>query len=184
MRSCSATRDLRRDNGSRSVRGRQSANPRITGGLVSPEQANAPAPAPSASGTCPRAANGQQSVSLGLLAGDLAALASHVGKLTWRRPTSVGDERGGSSRRVPNAGAPGLAATRPRQPRSQDFCNQTPSSAAWVPRQPCMASRSPPVIDAACAAVSQAASGDDRIARTIVAAGSLAWSGRPQGTLG
>jgi hypothetical protein len=37
-----------------------------------------------------------------------------------------------------------------------------------------MASRSPLVIDAACAAVSEAASGDDRIARTIVAAGSLA----------
>jgi hypothetical protein len=47
-----------------------------------------------------------------------------------------------------------------------------------------MASRSPLVIDAACAAVSEAASGDDRIARTIVAARSLAWSGRPQGTLG
>jgi hypothetical protein len=43
-----------------------------------------------------------------------------------------------------------------------------------------MASRSSLVIDAACAAVSEAASGDDRIARTIVA-GSLAWSGQPQG---
>jgi hypothetical protein len=39
MRSCSTTRDPRRHNGSRSVRGRQSANPRITGGLVSHEQA-------------------------------------------------------------------------------------------------------------------------------------------------
>jgi hypothetical protein len=38
MRSCSATRDPRRDNGSRSVRGRQSANQRIPGGLVSSEQ--------------------------------------------------------------------------------------------------------------------------------------------------
>jgi Domain of unknown function (DUF1918) len=46
-----------------------------------------------------------------------------------------------------------------------------------------MASRSPPVIDAVCAAVSEAASGDDRTARTIAAAGSPAWSGRPQGTL-
>ena len=44
--------------------------------------------------------------------------------------------------------------------------------------------QTPPVIDAACAAESEAASGDDRIARTIIAAGSLAWSGRPQGTLG
>ena len=33
-----ATRDPRRDKGSRSVRGRQSANPRITGGLVSHDQ--------------------------------------------------------------------------------------------------------------------------------------------------
>jgi hypothetical protein len=39
MRWCSATRDPRRDNGSRSVRGRQSADPRITGGLVSHKQA-------------------------------------------------------------------------------------------------------------------------------------------------
>jgi hypothetical protein len=38
MRSCSTTRDPRRYNGSRSVRGRQSANPRITGGLVSHDQ--------------------------------------------------------------------------------------------------------------------------------------------------
>jgi hypothetical protein len=39
MPSCSTTRDPRRDKGPRSVRGRQSANPRITGGLVSHEQA-------------------------------------------------------------------------------------------------------------------------------------------------
>ena len=39
MRSCSATRDPRRDNGSRSVRGRQSASQRIPGGLVSHDQA-------------------------------------------------------------------------------------------------------------------------------------------------
>jgi hypothetical protein len=116
VRSCSATRDLRRDNGSRSVRGRQSANPRLTGGLVMHEQAKRSRASPvgiryMAAGSKRAAIRVAWSACW-----DLPALASHVGKFTWRRPTAVGYGRGGSSLRVPNAGAPGRAATRPRQP--------------------------------------------------------------------
>ena len=51
-------------------RGRQSANPRITGGLVSSTRGNASPPPRSAPRMRPRAANGQQRLLLGLLARD------------------------------------------------------------------------------------------------------------------
>src|SRR4029450_5097630 len=52
--SCSTTRDPRRDKGPRSVRGRQSANPRITGGLVSSDQDKRSITAALRSGEAPR----------------------------------------------------------------------------------------------------------------------------------
>jgi hypothetical protein len=59
---------------------------------------NAHAPAPTASGTRPRAANGQQPLSLGLLAGTFRSLAATYGSSPLRRPASVGYRRGRSSR--------------------------------------------------------------------------------------
>src|SRR4029450_11784671 len=59
---------------------------------------NAPAPAPTASGTCPRAANRQQPLLLGLLAGTFQGLAATYGSSPLRRPASVGYRRGRSSR--------------------------------------------------------------------------------------
>jgi hypothetical protein len=76
---------------------------------------NAPSSAPAASGTWPRAANGQQSVSLGLLAGDLPELGSHVRELILRRPASVGYRRCRSCR-APRCRYPGRPAARPRRP--------------------------------------------------------------------
>jgi hypothetical protein len=87
-------------NGSRSVRGRQSANPRITGGLVSPTRGNASSPARSAARMRPRAANGQQLLLLGLLARDPCVLPSHVRKLAARRPAHGPDPSRPACRRL------------------------------------------------------------------------------------
>jgi hypothetical protein len=98
--SCSATRDPRRDNGSRSVRGRQSANPRIPGGLVSSTRGNASSPARSAARMRPRAANGQQLPLLGLLGRDPCMLPSHVRKRAVRRPAHSPDPSRPACRRL------------------------------------------------------------------------------------
>jgi hypothetical protein len=75
---------------------------------------------------------------------DLPAPASHAGKLTWRRPTAVGDGRGGSSLRVPDAGAPGRAANSTSStPGPRSLATRLHCQLLGVPRQPCMASRFP-----------------------------------------
>src|SRR5829696_4761848 len=107
MRSCSATRDPRRDNGSRSVRGRQSANPRITGGLVIHEQAKRSPAQPVGIRNTPTGSKRAVTLSLDLLTGRPRALAATYEARTLRRPTLVGYRRGGSSRR-----APGCRSTR------------------------------------------------------------------------
>ena len=103
------TRDPRRDNGSRSVRGRQSANPRITGGLVSHDQGKRFLASPVGIRDMARAATGQQSVSLGLLAATFRA-GSQLRKLTLRRPASVGTVAGRIAGRH-DAGTPGYPAS-------------------------------------------------------------------------
>jgi hypothetical protein len=184
MRSCSATRDPRRDNGSRSVRGRQSASPRITGGLVSHDQAKRSGASPVGLRDMPAGSKRAAIRVAWSTRWDLPALASHVGKLTWRRPTAVGDERGGASLRVPNAERPAALPLDLVNPCYQDSCIQTPSPAAWCPE--------------AAMHGEQVPFGHRRSVRSGIggglwrrperphdrAAGSLAWSGRPQGTLG
>src|SRR5215208_1020074 len=76
---------------------------------------NAPTPAPSASGTWVRAANGQQSVPLGLLVGIFLRLVANYGNSRCR-PAAVGYRRGRSRRARPGAGPPGYPVSRPRDP--------------------------------------------------------------------
>jgi hypothetical protein len=116
---------------------------------------NAPAPAPSASGTCPRAATWQQSMSLGLLVGTFRRLPATQGSSPGggQQQSATG---AGSSLRVPNAGAPGRAANSTSstpvpgvlQPDSIASCLVSRGSHAW--RADSLSG-----IDAACAAVSE-----------------------------
>ena len=73
------TRDPRRYNGSRSVRGRQSANPRITGGLVIPEQAKRSLASPVGIRDTLTGSKRAAALSLGLLAGTFLRLAATYG---------------------------------------------------------------------------------------------------------
>src|SRR5215218_2525370 len=140
---------------------------------------NALAPAPSASGHT----HGQQT---GSNPCRLVCLPGPSGACQSRKEAHLAAANS-SRRRARRGVSPGPNAERPAA-LPLDLVNPAPRTLATrlhrqllgVPRQPRMASRSPPVIDAACAAVSEAASGDDRIAGTIVAAGSLAWSGATQ----
>src|SRR5215218_4097254 len=140
---------------------------------------NALAPAPSASGHT----HGQQT---GSNPCRLVCLPGPSGACQSRKEAHLAAVNS-SRRRARRGVSPGPNAERPAA-LPLDLVNPAPRTLATrlhrqllgVPRQPRMASRSPPVIDAACAAVSEAASGDDRIAGTIVAAGSLAWSGATQ----
>jgi hypothetical protein len=88
--SCSATRDPRRDNGSRSVRGRQSASPRIAGGLVSHDQAKRSRARPDGIRDRPTGSK-RAAIRVAWPACSVpSALGSHEGrKLTWRRPTAA-----------------------------------------------------------------------------------------------
>jgi hypothetical protein len=135
MPSCSTTRDPRRDKGPRSVRGRQSANPRITGGLVSHEQAKRSL----VSSTGIRdMATGSKRAAIRVpwsACPDLPALGSQVRKLTLRRPASVGSGAAGLAGR-PGAGPPGYPASRPRDPIFTVPSQRTPSPAARRPEEP------------------------------------------------
>jgi hypothetical protein len=160
MRSCSATRDPRRDNGSRSVRGRQSANPRITGGLVSHDQAKRSRASPDGIRDTPTGSQRAATPVAWPACRDLPELGSHLRKLTLasasigrlpaRQVVSVGRQ---------DADAAGHPAARPRrlharstsQPGSVASCSASRGSRCSI------ASRSPTAIDSACAVVSQAA---------------------------
>jgi hypothetical protein len=81
-------------------RGRQSANPRIPGGLVSSTRGNASSPARSTARMWPRAANGQQLLLLRLLPRDHCVLPSHVRELTVQRPAHSPDPSRPACRRL------------------------------------------------------------------------------------
>jgi hypothetical protein len=112
-------------------RGRQSANPRITGGLVSPDQVNN---ASSPARRHPGHGHGQQ------MGGNLCRLVCLRGAFPRWQPRAEGHTPAATISRYravgrragrQNAGAPGCPATGPRRtPRSQHPRNQTPSPAA------------------------------------------------------
>jgi hypothetical protein len=114
-------------------------------------RANASAPAPSASGTRPRAANGQQPMSLGLLARPSCAWQPVTEAHTLRRPASVGTGAAGRLAGRQDAGPPGYPATRPRRPRVRStLATGLHRQLLGVPRQPLQRGEQlPPVIDSA-----------------------------------
>ena len=187
MRSCSATRDPRRDNGSRSVRGRQSASPRIPGGLVSPDQGKRSRASPDGIRDTPTGSKRAATPVAWPACRDLPELGSHLRKLTLasasigrlpaRQVVSVGRQ---------DADAGGHHAARPRRPRacSTSQPGSVASCSASRGSRCSIASRSPTAIDSACAVVSQAAGCEDWMASTNVATGRFEWSRRSWGYLG
>ena len=96
---------------------------------------NAHAPAPTASGTRPRAANGQQPLSLGLLAGTFRSLAATYGSSPLRRPASVGYRRGRSSRSGAKMQMQPACRSTSSTPRSQYLATRLRRQLLGVPRQ-------------------------------------------------
>ena len=150
-------------------RGRQSANPRITGGLVSATRGNASSPARPAARMRPRAANGRQLLLLGRLARDLYVLPSHVRKLAMRRPAHRPDP---SRPGVPPPRFPGPEHRRARlEPRAriEECAGRPPCLERTSRRRP--GSRIGPAIRPAGTTAapgcgwSMAASGGRRVAR-------------------
>ena len=94
---------------------------------------------------------------------------------TLRRPTSVGDRRGGSSRRAPGCRSTRLICPRPRRPRvRRTLATGLHRQLLGVPRQPLQHGQQlPPGMNSASVVVSQAAGCDEWIASTIVAPGVL-----------
>jgi hypothetical protein len=133
MRSCSTTRDPRRDNGSRSVRGRQSANPRTSGGLVMSDQARRSFASPVGirdppTGSKRAAIRGAWSACLDLPAlgsqmVEAHAAAASISRLPARQVSP------GARMQVHPAALPSTSSTQ----RSQYPRNRTPSPAARRP---------------------------------------------------
>jgi hypothetical protein len=139
---------------------------------------NAPAPPASEPGKRPRAANGQQCVSLGLLAETFLRLAARteahtaaasISRLPARRVVSPGARRQVYPAALPLGSWPHVRSTLATGLHRQLLGAEQPLQHGQ---------QLPPVIDPADVVVSQAAGYDDWIATTIVATGRLEWTRR------